>query len=237
MYFNYSEGFPNPVEDLTASGVYSWSNGMTVWTEDFNNNWRVAISISGLPNNVSRYLTLHSDIQDVYVVGEHRIDSLQQQDRIINLVPTSLIKTNVSKWSRDTYSGIIVGEIDTDLPVDYPFDLTFSGTMRHFSAHDGFWFGSMCMRFNADRGPYVAFADYPAEGEDSWIELSWIQQPLDMLFVEKYDFGRVLIPTMSGNIYILDTEDTFDPYTESDLSNFIASSGIIITGLDTQRIY
>ena len=97
----------------------------------------------------------------------------------------------------------------------------------------------MAVRFEGESGtPYVAYSEYPATGEDSWYTIPAFHGSIDMLYVEKYDFGRVLVPTTSGNIYILDTETAFGhPYAESDLSNYIVSSGVVVTDLDTQRIY
>ncbi len=260
MYYNYIP-WPRYHERFTGGdddGRYPYPATMSVLQEVSDGVWDFVIQVSGISGSLPDYVgehgftrypqyhTLHVDINDIYIIGEHRINPLQQAIRHVEDYnpPTQWSDvTNISKWNRATLSGTVVGEVADDPGDRYPFGPgvrpVFSGMMRHFLADDGFWFGSTCVRFEGALGqPYVAFADYPATGENSWYRNQPFYGSIDMLHVEKYDYGRILVSTTSGNIIILDTEATFPyPYQESDLSAFTQISGIVVTGLDTTRIY
>ncbi len=262
LYYNYIP-YPRYHERFTGGDEppeyerYPYPATMSVLQETSDGVWEFVIQVSGISGSLEarigrtaftrypQYHTLHANINDIYIIGEHRINPLQEAIRHVNgYNPESQWSdvTNISRWNRTTLSGTVVGEV-FDEGGDYPFDPgvrpVFSGMMRHFQADDGFWFGSTCVKFEGALGqPYVAFSDYPAEGENSWYRTLPFYGSIDMLYVEKEDYGRLLVSTTSGNVFILDTEDTFSsPYQESDLSSFIQTSGVVITGLDTLRIY
>ncbi len=249
MYYNYLSTFGIGTYDseLTHSGIWSRPGPVSILEEDFNDNWNIVITVSGIYSNqfgsldYSTFQTLYADIQDVYIIGEHKINSLQDGVRHTEPWGPWGPKTIISKWSRATFSGAVVGETwDNHPSAEHPFVL-FSGMVRHFVADDGFWFGSTCVRFDKmgyPNAPYVAFADYPATGEESWFEIGDIQGAVDMEYVESFDGGRMLVSTTISGLLILDTETTFtSPYPQSDLSALSLAPGVFVTDLDTLRTY
>ncbi|KKN65315.1 hypothetical protein LCGC14_0482980 [marine sediment metagenome] len=245
MYFDRAGFLGNYPDDLTASGKYIPLSESMIWSEE-DGSWKPFVTVSGIKTieETNRFETLFVDIEDVYLIGGHYISPLQEFVRHVDAVHALGDFTNISRWNRETYSGVVVGEVK-DYSGDYPFDpaSTFSGMLRHYSANDGFEFGSLTVRFDAERSPYVAHALYPAEGESSWIRHStgegWIQDAVEMLFVDKDDFGRILVSTTVSGLLILDTELGMMPsptYEKANLS-FIETSGVFVTDMDTLRIY